>query len=102
MTRPDKGLPLSATERQKFDEIEKSLSDADPATARNSITTLRRRSSTLAGVLFAIGIIALIAGIVETQNALTAGVVISVAGFAVMVWAVTRLPQFKSAGRHDR
>ena len=102
MACPEKSTPLSASEQARFEEIEKSFNAADPATAKNSITTLRRRSNTLAGVLFAVGIVALIAGIIETQDALAVGVVISVVGFAVMVWAVTRLPWFKSVGRQDR
>src|ERR1700710_2396314 len=99
MTRPEKARPLSAIERQRFDEIERSCNAAHPAIAKSSITTLRRRSSALAGALFAVGIIALILGIVETQNALAVGVDISVLGFSIMVWAVIRFPQFKSVGR---
>ena len=99
MTPPDKARPLSAGEREKFDQIETLFNAADPATAKSSITTLRRRSRTVAGALFAVGIVALVAGIVEAENAMAVGVIISVLGFALMVWAVTRLPQFKSAGR---
>ena len=102
MAYPDEAVPLSDSERQRFEDIERTFDDADPRKGNNSLTTLRRRSGVRAGTLFAVGMMALIGGLAEAQNAAAAGICVSVAGFLIMAWAVTRFPRFRSVGPPNR
>ena len=102
MPPSDKAMPLTARERRQLEEIEAALKDGDPAFAKISITTMRRRGAVLVGSMFAVGLIALMTGVTVLRNTAVAGVLVGMAGFVVMVWAVTLLPHFRSSGNLSR
>ena len=82
-------MPLSDDEQRKFDEIEHALHDEDPRFSTTiTIAHLRRRRTLAAVAYFCGGILLLMAGLVSTQGSVALGVMISVAGFLTMVWAV--------------
>lgn len=81
-------MPLSEDDQRKFDEIERSLFDEDPVFSTTiTIVHLRRRRVLATVAAFSAGIFLLVAGLVSTQGSLALGVLISIAGFLVMVGA---------------
>jgi len=81
-------MPLSDEDQRKFDEIERSLLEEDPVFSTTiTIVRLRRRRVLATVAYFCVGIVLLVAGLVSTQGSLAVGVLISTAGFLVMVGA---------------
>lgn len=82
-------MALSEHEQRMLDAIEQALFEDDPKFA-NSVdpARLRRRRPILAAVLFLVGLVALVVGVIATQSVLALGVVVSVLGFVIMVGAV--------------
>lgn len=87
-------MVLSEHERRMLAEIEQALFDSDPKFARSVKATprARQRRPLLAGVLFAVGIVALITGMIMATLApdqlLIIGISLSVVGFLAMVTGV--------------
>ena len=91
-------MALSEEDQRKFDEIERGLLEQDPVfSTTTTIDRLRQRRRWSAVASFCVGVLLLVAGLVLTQGSLVWGVLISVAGFLVMVGAVVQ-----SAGRRRR
>ncbi len=90
-------MALSEEDQRKFDEIERGLLEQDPVLSTTTIDRLRRRRRWSAVASFCVGVLLLVAGLVWAQGSLVWGVLISVAGFLVMVGAVVQ-----SAGRRRR
>ena len=96
-------MALSEGEQRRLDEIERALRSEDPGFAATiTISRLRRHRVVLAALVFVVGMLALVAGLVTTDAALWAGVVIAVLGIGAMVtgavmyfrprgWGITRL-----------
>lgn len=79
-------MALSEGEQRRLDEIERALRSEDPNFAATiTISRIRRHRAVLAGVVFIVGMLALVAGLVTTDAALWAGIVIVVLGIAAMV-----------------
>jgi len=82
-------MPLSEHEQRMLDEIERALYENDPKFATSvDVTRMRRRRPIVSAVLFVIGLVALVVGVIATQNVLALGVAVSVVGFLVMVAGV--------------
>ena len=99
-------MTLSRDDQARFDAIERSLLDEDPAFAKRlSIDRLRRRRVHVPVVYCCIGVVLLLVGVVVTQLSVAVGVLMSVAGFCIMVAAVAlfadrgRAPVHVSGGR---
>jgi hypothetical protein len=81
-------MPLSEDDQRRLDEIERGLQRDDPKfAAGQSLERLRLRRIVRAGGLSLIGLVLLVAGLVVTNATPAVGVLISVAGFLVMVGA---------------
>ena len=90
-------MPLSEGEQRRLDEIERALLTEDPTFASNiAIDHIRRHHALLAGVVFVLGMVALVAGLVLTDAALWLGVVIAVLGLAGMVAGVLMYLRFRA------
>lgn len=82
-------MPLSEGEQRRLDEIERALLTEDPSFASNiAIDQFRRHNVVLAVIVFVLGMVGLVAGLVVTDAALWIGIVIALAGLAAMVGAV--------------
>lgn len=78
-------MALSEGEQRRLDEIERGLLTEDPGFAATiTISRVRRHRTVLAGLVFLVGMLALVAGLVATDAALWVGVTISVLGIAAM------------------
>ncbi len=78
-------MGLSEGDQRRLDEIERALRSEDPGFAATiTISTVRRHRTVLAGLVFLVGMLALVAGLVTTDAALWVGVIISVLGIAAM------------------
>src|SRR5699024_6163270 len=87
--RQEEAMALSEHEQRMLDAIEQGLFEDDPKFASNvDPARIRRRRPILSAALFAVGLIALVVGVVSAQNVLTIGVAISVIGFVLMVGGV--------------
>ena len=85
-------MPLSKDEQRRFDEIERALREDDPRFAAGTgLDQLRRRRTSVAAGGFLLGPLLVFAGLVATQTQVAVGVIISVAGFPVMLAAAGRL-----------
>lgn len=82
-------MPLSEDEQRRLDEIEKALHADDPRFAAASIDRVWRRRTVTAAAGVLIGVVLLVVGLVTTQAALAAGVIISIIGFLAMVGGAT-------------
>ena len=77
---------LSECEQRKLDEIERALHRADPSFAGAlDFAAMRRRRRLVASVVFAAGLLVLVAGAVLAQGPPLIGAAVSVLGFAGMV-----------------
>ncbi len=78
-------MALSEGEQRRLDEIERALRSEDPGFADTiTISRVRRHRAVLAAVVFVVGMLALVVGLVTTDAALWAGVVIAVLGLVAM------------------
>ena len=78
-------MPLSEDEQRWLDEIERALHADDPKfAAGHSVEGVWRRRTAAAAVVL-IGVVLFVVGLVITPAALGVGVIISIAGFLVMV-----------------
>lgn len=86
-------MPLSESEQHSLNEMERVLLAEDPRfaerTSAERVLQLRRRWVVIPGVLFAIGMVALVGGLVTTSASVGAGVAISIIGVLLMATAVT-------------
>ena len=90
---------LSKDEQDRLDEIERALRDDDPLFAANvDFDHLQRHQKLVAGAAFILGIVVLVLGAVATQALMAVGVIVSVAGFVVMVAAATYLVDRRHRG----
>ena len=90
---------LSKDEQARLDEIERALSDDDPLFAANvDFDHLRRHQKLVGGAVLLLGIVLLVLGEAATQALLAAGVIVSVAGFVVMVAAAKYLLDRRGRG----
>jgi hypothetical protein len=79
-------MALSEGEQRRLDEIERALARDDPKFASTiTIDQFRRHRAVVSALLFVIGMVGLVAGLVLTDGLLWAGVIISVAGVAAMI-----------------
>lgn len=82
-------MALSEHEQRMLDAIEHALFEDDPKFASNvNPARMRRRRPVLAVVLFVVGLVALVVGVIAAQSLFALGVVVSVVGFVVMVCGV--------------
>ncbi len=82
-------MALSEHEQRMLDAIEQALFEDDPKFASSvDAARIRRRRPIVAAVLFVVGIIALVVGVIATQRILPLGVAVSVFGFVIMVASV--------------
>lgn len=82
-------MPLSDDEQRRLDEIERALHCDDPSFAASiALDRLRQRRFRRAVVIFVLGVVGLLVGLVVTVSSVIAGLLISVAGFLAMVTAV--------------
>ena len=78
-------MPLSEGEQRRLDEIERALRSEDPNFAATiTISRVRRHRALVAGLVFLLGMVGLVVGLVTTDASLWAGIVISVLGAAAM------------------
>ena len=81
-------MPLSDDQRRALDEIERALEREDPHFAAtisaDQFRRLRRRWVIVPAVLFLLGAVLLVAGLVTTHALLIIGVVISIVGAITM------------------
>ena len=82
-------MPLSEDEQRKLDEIERALFDEDPVFSRTiTMNRLWRQRMQATVAYFCVGMVMLVAGVVLTPGPVPVGVLISGAGFLIMVWGV--------------
>lgn len=78
-------MPLSEGEQRRLDEIERALRSDDPNFAATiTISRVKRHRAVVAALVFLVGMVGLIIGLVTTDASLWAGIVISVLGVAAM------------------
>lgn len=93
-------MALSEHEQRMLDAIEQALFEDDPKFASSvDPARMRRRRPILSAVLFVVGLVALVVGVIATQSLLALGVAVSVLGFVIMVGAVG-LFVYGQPGRH--
>jgi Protein of unknown function (DUF3040) len=79
-------MALSEDEQRKLDEIERALHRADPGFAGAlNFAAMRRHRRLVAAVIFATGLLVLVAGAVLALGPPLVGVAVSVLGFVAMV-----------------
>lgn len=85
-------MALSDAERRTIDEIEELLLRDDPRFAASvsgeRFQQLRRRWIVIPAILFVVGAVGLVAGLVATSALLVVGIIIAVLGFVAMPAAV--------------
>ena len=90
---------LSKDEQDRLDEIERALRDDDPLFAANvDFHHLQRHQKLVAAAAFILGVVVLVLGAVATQALMAVGVIVSMAGFVVMVAAAKYLLDRRSRG----
>ena len=90
---------LSKDEQDRLDEIERALGDDDRRFAASvDFDHVRRHQKLVAAAAFILGIVVLVLGAVATQALLAVGVIVSVAGFVVMVAAAKYLLDRRGRG----
>ena len=79
-------MALSEDEQRRLDEMETALRREDPSFAASvSIDRVRRRRRIAAAVVFVLGMVVLVGGLVATAETVLAGVLISTVGLIMMV-----------------
>ena len=79
-------MALSEFEQRKLDEIERALHRDDPGfVSAIKMGAMQRHGRFVAAVVFVVGLLALVAGVVLAQGLPLVGVAVSVLGFVVMV-----------------
>ena len=92
-------MPLSEGEQRRLDEIERALKTDDPKFAANiTIDRLRRHGAIVAGVIFALGMVAVVGGLVLADGLLWAGVIISLAGVGAMIYGALMFSRIRHRG----
>jgi hypothetical protein len=92
-------MALSEGEQRRLDEIERALTTDDPKFAATiTIDQFRRHRAIVAGALFVLGMVALVAGLVLADGLLWAGVVISVAGVGAMIGGALMFSRIRHRG----
>ena len=82
-------MGLSESEQHKLDEIERALLREDPRFAASiSIRRARRRRRIFVGVVFLLGMMVLLIGLVATAQSVIVGVLISIVGLLAMLAGV--------------
>jgi uncharacterized membrane protein len=95
-------MPLSKEEQRALDEIARALSDDDPDLANSlSLDHLRRHRLVVGVVVFTVGFVLLIGGIVAALAFVVVGTAVSIAGFLGMFGGMAylfrdRRPQFNA------
>lgn len=78
-------MPLSEGEQRRLDEIERALRSEDPNFAATiTISRVKRHRALVAGLVFLVGMVGLVIGLVTTDASLWAGIVITLLGAAAM------------------
>ncbi len=78
-------MPLSEGEQRRLDEIERALRNDDPNFAATiTISRVKRHRAAVAALVFLVGMVGLVVGLVTTDASLWAGIVISMLGVAAM------------------
>ena len=79
-------MALSEYEQRRLDEMETTLRRDDPSFAASvSIDRVRRRRRVVAAMVFVLGMVVLVCGLVATAATVLAGVLISTVGLMMMV-----------------
>ena len=79
-------MALSEYEQRRLDEMETALRRDDPRFAASvSIDRVRRRRRIVAAMVFVLGMVVLVCGLVATAATVLAGVLISTVGLMMMV-----------------
>lgn len=92
-------MALSEGEQRRLDEIERALTKDDPKFAATiTIDQFRRHRAIVAAVLFAIGMVGLVAGLVLADGVLWAGVIVSVAGAGTMAGGALMFARIRRRG----
>lgn len=87
-------MALSEDEQQLLDDMERSLIRNAPTFVANlAFRHVRRHLAALKFAVFVLGIIMLMAGLVETSLSVLPGVIISVAGVLMMTAALVTIPR---------
>jgi len=81
-------MPLSDDEQRRLDEIEHALHAQDPDLAALGRAPVVNRRWLLGGVLFALGAVVLVVGLVVTAESLPVGIAVAVVGALLMGGAV--------------
>ena len=85
-------MALSKDEQRTLEEIERALLDDDPKFAASvNLDQVRHHRAFSGGLGFLLGLALLLVGAIATQAVVAIGVVVSVAGFLVMIAALARL-----------
>jgi uncharacterized membrane protein YiaA len=85
-------MALSDSEQKRLDEIERALLQDDPKfAAKVSIGHVRRRRRFAAAAVFVLGMVVLLAGLVDTAQSTLTGVLISILGVLMMGAAAATL-----------
>jgi hypothetical protein len=78
-------MPLSEGEQRRLDEIERALRSEDPNFAATiTISRVKRHRAVVAALVFLVGMVGLVVGLVTTDASLWAGIVISMLAVAAM------------------
>jgi hypothetical protein len=82
-------MALSEDEQRRLDEMEIALRRDDPNFAASvSIDHVRNRRRIMAAIVFVLGMVVLVAGLVFTATTVLLGVVISLVGLILMIAVV--------------
>ncbi len=92
-------MALSEGEQRRLDEIERALTTDDPKFAATiTIDQFRRHRAIVAGVIFALGMVAVVGGLVLADGLLWAGVIISLAGVGAMIYGALMFSRIRHRG----
>ncbi|ACV78942.1 DUF3040 domain-containing protein [Nakamurella multipartita] len=93
-------MPLSEDDQRRLEQIERALTRDDPGFADRigAVTWRRRRRLITSIVVFALGMVVLITGLVTTHAWLVIGVLVSVIGAAAMAVSAVLLLRRPSRG----
>ena len=88
-------MALSEDEQRQLDEMETALLRDDPRfVASVSIDRVRRRRRIIAGIIFLLGMIILVGGLITTAETVLLGVMISITGLLLMFTATAAIAVF--------
>ena len=92
-------MALSEGEQRRLDEIERALTTDDPKFAATiTIDDSARHRAIVAGVIFALGMVAVVGGLVLADGLLWAGVIISLAGVGAMIYGALMFSRIRHRG----